>query len=116
MSDSEVPANTAHAIAHLDDVVHHRSRLAILVLLGRSTECEFTFLRERLELSDGNLGAHLKVLAGAGLIEMTRRAGFSRTRTWVRISNRGRTALAAELNALAWAIDGAPGVAKTTEL
>lgn len=61
---------------------------------------EFTYLRTNLDLSAGNLSQHLGVLESAGLI--TREKGYAgkRARTWVSLTNAGRTALAEEISQL----------------
>lgn len=88
-----------HPAVGLDDVVHQRTRLGVLALLNSGVSLEFSALRDALHLTDGNLNRHLKVLQDAGLVTTDRR-GTGRPKTWVRITERGRSALAAELVAL----------------
>ena len=59
----------------LDDVVHQRTRLGILVVLAEAGRAEFTYLKRRLHLSDGNLNRHLDVLIRAGFIEASKDSG-----------------------------------------
>lgn len=100
MADEADPGSAFRQIANLDDTVHHRVRLAILLVLERHVDCEFRFIRDHLALTDGNLGNHLNVLAGKGLIAHERRPGYAGVRTWVRITPAGKDALARELAAL----------------
>jgi DNA-binding MarR family transcriptional regulator len=90
----------AHPTTAIDDVVHQRARLGILTILAESRRADFGYLRAQLGLTDGNLGRHIEVLAGQGLIAVTKGYEGRRPRTWVEITAPGRTALANEMHAL----------------
>lgn len=81
----------------VDDVVHQRVRLAILVVAHEASRVEFTYLRDALDLTAGNLSRHLSTLADAGLVGLTKDDRGARPRTWVRITPKGRKALAREM-------------------
>jgi DNA-binding MarR family transcriptional regulator len=85
----------------LDDVVHQRHRLGILTITAEANRAEFGYLRDALGLTAGNLSRHLSVLEEAGLVQVEKGYKGRRPRTWVRITGRGRSALAAELDVLA---------------
>jgi len=85
----------------LDDVVHQRHRLGILTITAEAHGAEFGYLREALGLTAGNLSRHLSVLEDAGLVQVEKGYKGRRPRTWVRITGRGRSALAGELDILA---------------
>ena len=85
----------------LDDIVHQRHRLGILTITAEARKSEFGYLREALGLTAGNLSRHLSVLEEAGLVQVEKGYQGRRPRTWVRITGRGRSALAAELDVLA---------------
>lgn len=89
-----------HPALQLDDTVHQRVRLGILAVLQEARQADFTYLKEALDLSDGNLSRHLQVLEKAGLVRIEKGVQGNRPRTWVRATKRGRTAFAAELAAL----------------
>ena len=96
----------------VDDVVHQRVRLAILVVAHEASRVEFTYLRDALDLTGGNLSRHLATLAEAGLVGLTKDERGPRPRTWVRITPKGRKALAREmalLDALVRRVRPAPG-------
>jgi DNA-binding MarR family transcriptional regulator len=80
-----------------DELVHQRNRLGILAVLAEAGEADFTYLRKVLELTDGNLGRHLEILAEAGLITLSKGYYRRRPRTWAKITGAGRRALDAEL-------------------
>lgn len=46
----------------IDDVIHSRIRTAIMAVLISVDEAEFTFIREKINATDGNLSVHLKKL------------------------------------------------------
>jgi DNA-binding MarR family transcriptional regulator len=54
----------------IDDIIHSRIRLAIIAVLATVDEAEFTFLREKVNATDGNLSVHLKKLEDAGYIKV----------------------------------------------
>jgi DNA-binding MarR family transcriptional regulator len=84
----------------IDDVVHQPARLGVLTILHETARADFKFLRDSLELTDGNLSRHLRVLEEAGLIEIEKGYEGRRPRTWVKITKAGRKALALEIAAL----------------
>lgn len=99
MTVEETPVT--HPTAGLDDVVHQRNRLGILTVVAEADEAEFGFLQEVLGLTAGNLNRHLAVLSEAGLITVRKKeTRGGRPKTWVRISEEGRQALAREMSAL----------------
>jgi DNA-binding MarR family transcriptional regulator len=89
-----------HPALRLDDTVHQRVRLGILAVLGEARRADFAFLREALELTDGNLSRHIAVLEEAGLVTVEKGYAGKRPRTWVQATRAGRAALKAELAAL----------------
>jgi DNA-binding MarR family transcriptional regulator len=109
------PPASGHPIARLDDVVHQRVRLGLLSVLAEVDQADFTFLRDRLGLSDGNLSRHLQVLEEAGFVESHKVFEARRPRTWVASTRAGREAFRAELEALSelvrWHTD-TPGAEK----
>jgi DNA-binding HxlR family transcriptional regulator len=52
----------------LDEIIHSRIRLAIIAVLISVEEAEFTFIKEKVNTTDGNLSIHLKKLEDVGYI------------------------------------------------
>jgi DNA-binding MarR family transcriptional regulator len=89
-----------HPSRLLDDTVHQRVRLGILAVLAEADQADFGFLKEALDLSDGNLSRHLRVLEEAGYVRIEKGYEGRRPRTWVNATKQGRRALAEHLDAL----------------
>jgi DNA-binding MarR family transcriptional regulator len=88
---------TGHPANGLDDTVHQRVRLGILTIAHEARRVEFTYLRNNLELTAGNLSQHLGVLEGAGLITIEKGYSGKRACTWVSLTKAGHAALAKEI-------------------
>lgn len=58
-----------HPTNGLDETVHQRHRLGILTIAAEA-RAEFSYLRDALGLTPGNLSRHLTVLEDAGLIKV----------------------------------------------
>lgn len=100
---------TDHPTADLDDVVHQRHRLGILTIAAGVKRVEFGYLREALDLTNGNLSRHITVLADAGLLEVEKGYDGKRPKTWVHLTRAGSVALAKELDALRALLNGHSG-------
>lgn len=97
------------AFERLDDVVHQRTRLGVLTVLAEVESASFTYLRDELGLSDGNLSRHLRVLEEAGLVAITKSFRGRTPLTTVKATPAGRRALAGHLAALQEMIDRVQG-------
>jgi DNA-binding MarR family transcriptional regulator len=89
-----------HPSLRLDNAVHQRTRLGILSVLAGAARVDFTFLRNTLALTDGNLSRNLTVLENSGYIAVEKSFEGRRPRTWVAITPAGQEALAEEIQAL----------------
>jgi DNA-binding MarR family transcriptional regulator len=78
----------------LDDIIHSRIRLAIMSLLITVEEAEFTFIREKVHATDGNLGMHLKKLEDAGYLAVKKEFVERKPTTSYKLTLKGRKAFA----------------------
>ena len=85
----------------LDSLFLSRIRLGIMAALVGGDELDFTFLKEALETTDGNLGAHLRRLEEAGMIRSRKRFIARRPNTSYKITAKGGTAFADYVQGLA---------------
>lgn len=77
----------------LNEIIHQPVRLRImaaLVALEPANEVDFTYLRELLNVTDGNLGAHLRKLEEAGYISVNKTFVERKPRTYVAVTAEGR--------------------------
>lgn len=78
----------------LDPVLTPPKRLAAIAMVGASTSCDFTFLRDQLRLGDSDLSKHMSALADAGYVTV-RKSGHGRgSSTTYAITAAGRKAYA----------------------
>lgn len=100
MSSPDPDASLVAGSTQLDKLLEHRSRLTILVLLARHEEINFRRLRDLLQETDGNLGAHLRRLEDAQYLQVRKAFEGRRPVSWYCISEHGRSALSAHIDAL----------------
>ncbi|MGI8415274.1 MAG: winged helix-turn-helix domain-containing protein [Nakamurella sp.] len=89
-----------HPAHGLNEVVHQRTRLGILVVLAEGSRVQFGFLQKSLMLTDGNLSRHLKTLEDVGYVHVEKGYEGRRPRTWLRITRQGQRALRVEIDLL----------------
>jgi DNA-binding MarR family transcriptional regulator len=107
---------TRHPANGLDDTVHQRVRLGILTIAHEGRRVEFSYLRDNLEVTAGNLSQHLGVLESAGLITIEKGYAGKRARTWVTLTKEGEAALAEEIAQLKLLISQIERTGTPTEL
>jgi DNA-binding MarR family transcriptional regulator len=87
----------------LNEIIHQPVRLRImaaLTALEPGEEVEFTYLRGLLDVTDGNLGAHLRKLEDAGYIAVNKIFVERKPRTFVAATAAGRQVFKAHTEAL----------------
>ena len=93
-------------LGRIDDVIHGRMRLGIMVYLADSDAADFTELKTVLEATQGNLSVHLKTLEKAGYVAIDKSFKDNKPLTRVSITSDGRKAFSAYLDALGSLIGG----------
>ncbi len=84
----------------LDPLLHSELRLAVMSILLGVESADFVYLREQTEATAGNLSVQLDKLAKAGYIVIEKSFRGKMPRTVCRISDAGRDAFAAYVEAL----------------
>jgi DNA-binding HxlR family transcriptional regulator len=97
---------TQYDYTQLDDVIHARIRLAIMSVLITVEEAEFTYLREKVNTTDGNLSIHLKKLEEARYIHVNKRFVERKPQSSYRISEKGRKAFEKYISTLEQLVKG----------
>jgi DNA-binding MarR family transcriptional regulator len=80
-------------MAELNQIIHQPVRLQImstLVTLAEGEDVDFTYLRDLLKVTDGNLGAHLRKLEDVGYITVNKTFVERKPRTYISASADGR--------------------------
>lgn len=88
-------------INRLDDVIHGRVRLGIMAILSGVECADFNTLKARLQTTDGNLSVHLRKLEDAGFVEVAKRFVGRKPLTEASMTEAGRKAFVAYLDAMA---------------
>jgi len=96
-----IGASPTELFLSLEEVVHQRTRLALLCVLVWRGELDFNSLRDVLSLSDGNLARHITVLQAADLVETDKRTEGHRRRTYITATEQGSAALDSHVEAMA---------------
>jgi DNA-binding HxlR family transcriptional regulator len=87
-------------INRIDDVIHGRVRLGIMAVLAGIDSADFNTLKTRLQTSDGNLSVHLRKLEDAGFVAVTKRFEGRKPLTEASMTEAGRKAFVAYLDAM----------------
>ncbi len=84
----------------LNQVIHERTRLAIMSYLIPAREATFSELKEELRLTDGNLNLHMKVLEKNAYVAVRKEFVMRRPRTTYQVTARGRREFALYVSSL----------------
>ena len=85
---------------HFDELIHPSTRLTIVALLASADWIDFSFVRDRLELSDSALSKQFATLESAGYLTQERPVSDRRRRVRVRLTDAGRAAFDGHVAAL----------------
>lgn len=90
-------------MASLNEIIHQPVRLRIMAALaciGPENQVSFSYLKDLLELTDGNLGAHLHKLEEAGYITIMKTFVNNKPQTYVEATSVGKKAFNEHVTAL----------------
>ena len=74
----------------MNKIFNSEVRVKILATLYGLEYCEFNYLRDKLNTSEGNLWAHLKKLEKVEYISIKKRPVNNKIRTMIYITSKGR--------------------------
>ena len=83
----------------LDKAIHEKARLGIMTLLASRVSWPFQELKAELNMTDGNIVTHLRILHEAGFIAVTKEI-LDRPQTSYSLTAKGRTAFEEYLDLL----------------
>ena len=79
--------------SQFDELILSKTRLGIISALIGGDKLEFTYLRNALELSDGNLSVQIRKLEEAGYIKVEKVFVARKPKTFCNITGKGRRAV-----------------------
>jgi DNA-binding MarR family transcriptional regulator len=83
-----------------DEIIHPTTRLSVVALLAAADWVDFSFVRDRLGLSDSALSKQFATLEDAGYVTIDRPATGRRRRVRVQLTAAGRRAFQGHVAAL----------------
>ncbi len=90
-------------MAHFDPLIHQPVRLKIMAaLVAHPPEFQLSFnaLKELVQTTEGNLGAHLRKLEDGGYVKVIKTFVGRRPRTYLQATEQGRKSFAEHTQAL----------------
>lgn len=85
----------------LDELIHSRIRLSVMAILAAVTSAEFTYLRDAVNTTDGNLGTHLRKLEYASYLKVEKTFVERKPVSRYSLTSQGRAAFRAYADRLA---------------
>ena len=79
-------------ILDIDPLIHAPIRLAVLTILVTVQNANFSFIKESVKTTDGNLSTHLTKLEEAGYIKIEKTFKGKKPQTICSITDKGREA------------------------
>ncbi|MFC1486631.1 winged helix-turn-helix domain-containing protein [Thermoproteota archaeon] len=87
-----MPKNPAN-LKNIDRVIHEPARLMIMTQLYVVESADFLFLQNQLQITPGNLSAHLTKLDKVGYVEIVKEFIERKPHTALKLTKKGRSAL-----------------------
>jgi len=86
------PDDRSFDYREIDDVIHGRVRLAVMAFLSSVAEADFSVLRKKAGVTDGNLSVHLRKLEEAGYVRVEKSFVDRKPLTTCSLTGAGREA------------------------
>lgn len=83
-----------------DELIHPSTRLSLVAVLASTDWADFSYLKDRLNLSDSALSKQLTTLESAGYVTIERRLTNRRRRVRAQLTETGRQAFEGHVAAL----------------
>jgi DNA-binding MarR family transcriptional regulator len=97
-----------HLSTQLDKVLTQKARLGIISILMVMEETDFNHLKEKLNLTDGNLSTHLSLLEKEKYIRLRKIFDRKKPKTLCHITDKGRRAFVDYMDTLERIIKNIP--------
>lgn len=94
-----------HTISQIDEIIHDKTRLTILISLYLRKRLSFTYLKRVLQISDGSLFFHIKKLDKEGHVKINKRIVNQKPITEYTLTEKGKTAIKNYIKTLSELLD-----------
>lgn len=84
----------------LDRIIHQPIRTRIMAYLADVKECDYTTLKNALDLSDGHMTTHMRELLSSQYVEMEKEFVNNKPKTTYRITKEGKKSFLAYIHTL----------------
>ncbi len=84
------PVMSGFDYREIDDVIHGRVRLSVMAYLSGAGSADFTLLRKKVGVTDGNLSVHIRKLEEAGYLRVEKKFSDRRPLTVCHLTKKGR--------------------------
>ncbi len=74
----------------LDQVIHQPIRTKIMALLLNSGECDYSTIKNTLNISDGHMSTHMKVLVSEEYVVMEKTFVDNKPKTTYKVTKQGK--------------------------
>jgi len=88
------------AFQHIHKAFENRIRLQIMAILCANEQFDFVAMKEALQLTDGNLASHIKMLEGEGFVNVEKTYAGKKPLTIFSASKSGKEAFKKHIEAL----------------
>ncbi len=78
--------------AEVNKLIHAPIRLGIMTILNSAKKVNFIYLREKLDVTDGNLSSHMEKLEKAGYVNVKKTFVDKKPNTVYSITEKGKKA------------------------
>lgn len=102
-------------MAGLNEVIHQPVRLRIMAVLAAlmpEIQVTFSYLKDTLDLTDGNLGAHLHKLEEVGYVKISKTFVNNKPQTYIEATEAGRQAFTEHSAALREILESSQQIGK----
>ena len=84
----------------LDQILHQPVRTKVIAFLANSGASDFTTLKKALDLTDGHMSTHMKLLVENGYVDVEKTFVDNKPKTTYKISKEGRKKFSDYINVL----------------
>jgi len=94
-----------NTISKIDEIIHDKTRLSILVSLYLRKRLSFAYLKRTLQISNGSLFFHIKKLDKEGYVKISKRIVSQKPITEYTWTEKGKTAIKDYIKTLSELLD-----------